>query len=124
MSQSPVPEPNSSAKTNGALPRRFRVVPPKPIPNEAANKGQQASDRLPASPASPALDASPAPPTSSAPKSFLKKRGFWIAVAILVTLGGISQIRLRPSVRAEAWLEPDPNARREFLNLFKVRKYS
>ncbi|MEM9544269.1 MAG: hypothetical protein AAGA60_32910 [Cyanobacteria bacterium P01_E01_bin.42] len=123
MSQSPVPEPNSSAQTNGAPPRRVRVVPPKsltthqsPVTREATNKGQQAmgrGDRFPnAPPAPPAPDASPAPNAPPAPKSFPKKRGFWIAVAILVTVGAISQIRLRPSVRAEAWLEPDPNARR------------
>ncbi|MBP0021643.1 MAG: efflux RND transporter periplasmic adaptor subunit [Cyanobacteria bacterium SBLK] len=139
---SPVPDPNSSAKTKGEPTRRFRVAPPKSVtnsqspvisdttpatslnpltgktqggenahrnPSPVAREETVTSDRSTSSPSPPAPDAPDAPPSS---QTFLKKRGFWIAVAILVTLGAISQIRLRPSVRAEAWLEPDPNARR------------
>ena len=124
--QSPVVETNSPPKGQ-QRPRRFRATPPKSVPrhpadktrdkhslitNERTGNGQRTTAIAAPSP-SPNTSSAPAPslPNQSTP-SFLKKRGFWIAVAILVTLGAISQIRVRPSVRAEAWLEPDPNARR------------
>ncbi|MBP0020560.1 MAG: HlyD family efflux transporter periplasmic adaptor subunit [Cyanobacteria bacterium SBLK] len=49
----------------------------------------------------------------SAPIEKKKKShlGFWIAGSILVTVGLVSQIRVHPSIRAEAWLEPNPEAR-------------
>lgn len=71
----------------------------RPVPNlSLAKKPENSALTAPEKPA----------PASKEKKSYL---GWWIAGSILVTLGIVSQIRVHPSIRAEAWLEPNPDAR-------------
>ncbi|MGB3694944.1 MAG: biotin/lipoyl-binding protein [Spirulinaceae cyanobacterium] len=52
-------------------------------------------------------------PTDKAPPQTKKKSytGWLIFGSIVIVLGAVSQIPISPTVRADAWLEPDPEAR-------------
>ncbi|MGB5967898.1 MAG: efflux RND transporter periplasmic adaptor subunit [Spirulinaceae cyanobacterium] len=56
---------------------------------------------------------SPPPKTNEVPQPEKKKSytGWLIFGSIVVVLGAVSQIPISPTVRADAWLEPDPEAR-------------
>jgi biotin carboxyl carrier protein len=86
-----------SPKGKQAGKRQIQVVPPKTAPTQ--------NGRVNVPPEQP-RNPPPKPPSSSSPYQI------WFVVGtIVVVLGAISQIRVNPSVRAEAWLQPDPQAR-------------
>lgn len=91
-------------KTMNSPNSRFQVVPPNQIqpqpqtPPPVANPPQADSQ------------IQPSQPTPAKSKSF--PTGWVIFAGIVVVVGAISQIRVSPSVRAEAWLNPSPAARR------------
>jgi multidrug resistance efflux pump len=80
--------------------QRFKVVPPSQL------QPQQSAPLAAPPPSETKIKPSQATKSNSFPTGWL------IFAGIVVTLGTISQIRVAPSVRAEAWLEPDPNARK------------
>ncbi|MFP4006838.1 MAG: HlyD family secretion protein [Spirulinaceae cyanobacterium] len=83
---------------------RFQVVPPNQI------QPQPQTPPPVANPPKADSQIQPSQPTPAKSKSF--PTGWAIFAGIVVVVGAISQIRVAPSVRAEAWLNPAPNARR------------
>ncbi|MEC4805779.1 MAG: HlyD family efflux transporter periplasmic adaptor subunit [Jaaginema sp. PMC 1079.18] len=85
---------------------RFQVVPPNQIqpqpqtPPPVATPPQENSQIQPSQPT----------PTPAKSKSF--PTGWIIFAGIVIAVGAISQIKVSPSVRAEAWLNTAPSARR------------
>lgn len=93
--------------------RQFQVPNPTPPPAKRDNAPEAIAHKPPES--SSELTKNPQPSALAAPESAKKEKksylGWWIAGSILVTLGIVSQIRVHPSIRAEAWLEPNPETR-------------
>jgi len=89
-----------SPEDSPSRPNDFRIPTPESIPqtDSPAERPEQQENKV--------VD-SPSP--QKAAKRF--PYGWVIFAGIVVALGAISQIRVAPSIRAEAWLEPDPNAR-------------